>query len=421
MGGGDTQRVGRVGIVGAGMVGLCTAWSLQAHGVEVTVFDREGVAAGASWGNAGWLTPGMAVPLPEPAVLRYGVRALISPNSPVYVPPTTDTMLMRFLLQFARNCTMPRWRQAMQGLIPLNNRAFEAFDALVDAGIPSPVRPAEPFIAAYRTEADREVLLEEYRHVLAAGQKIEFDRLTGAQARDLEPALSEAVTAALLIHGQRFLDPADFVVALGEQVRDRGGTLRTERVEAVGADGTGALINGEHFDAVVIASGAHLGQLAEPFGVRTIVQAGRGYSFTVECEHLPAGPVYFPTQRLACTPLTNGRLRVAGMMEFRPVDTPLDPRRIQALVLAGNDLLAGANLHERQDEWVGARPVTPDGLPVIGRTRAPSVYVAGGHGMWGMLLGPITGQLLADYVVTGREPAELAHVNPLRNTPGWRR
>ena len=236
MGGGDTQRVGRVGIVGAGMVGLCTAWSLQAHGVEVTVFDREGVAAGASWGNAGWLTPGMAVPLPEPAVLRYGVRALISPNSPVYVPPTTDTMLMRFLLQFARNCTMPRWRQAMQGLIPLNNRAFEAFDALVDAGIPSPVRPAEPFIAAYRTEADREVLLEEYWHVLAAGQKIEFDRLTGAQARDLEPALSEAVTAALLIHGQRFLDPADFVVALGEQVRDRGGTLRTERVEAVGAD-----------------------------------------------------------------------------------------------------------------------------------------------------------------------------------------
>ena len=85
MAGGDVREVG---IVGAGMVGLATAWFLQSEGVKVTIYDRKGVAAGASWGNAGWLTPGMAVPLPEPAVLRYGIRALLSPSSPVYVPPT---------------------------------------------------------------------------------------------------------------------------------------------------------------------------------------------------------------------------------------------------------------------------------------------------------------------------------------------
>ena len=80
----------RVAVVGAGMVGLSTAWFLQEHGVEVTVLDRDGVAAGSSWGNAGWLTPGIATPLPEPAVLKYGLRAVLSPSSPVSTSNSID-------------------------------------------------------------------------------------------------------------------------------------------------------------------------------------------------------------------------------------------------------------------------------------------------------------------------------------------
>src|ERR1044072_86746 len=98
----------RVAVVGAGMLGLATAWFLQEAGVEVTVLDREGVAAGASWGNAGWLTPGLATPLPEPAVLKYGVRAVLSPSSPVYVPPTASPRLLSFLTRFARTSTAGR-------------------------------------------------------------------------------------------------------------------------------------------------------------------------------------------------------------------------------------------------------------------------------------------------------------------------
>src|SRR5687768_11960061 len=94
-----------VAIVGAGMVGLATAWFLQEHGVEVTVLERDRVAAGASWGNAGWLTPSLAAPLPDPAALRYGVRALLSPSSPVYVPLSADRQLLRFLASFVRHST----------------------------------------------------------------------------------------------------------------------------------------------------------------------------------------------------------------------------------------------------------------------------------------------------------------------------
>ncbi|GAA4388384.1 FAD-dependent oxidoreductase [Actinomadura verrucosospora] len=409
----------RVAVVGAGMVGLSTAWFLQEHGDDVTVFDRRDVAAGASWGNAGWLTPGLATPLPEPAVLSYGVHAVLSPSSPVYVPPSANPRLLRFLAGFARNSTAARWRRAMEALVPINGRALPSFDALLDGGVRAETSEAGSFLAAYRTEGERRVLLEEIEHIRAAGQELEFEVLTGDEARGVEPALSDEIGAAILLRGQRFINPGVFVHALADSVRDRGGKIRAgaDVTDVRDEPGGVAVRTGgsdfETFDAVVLASGVWLGDLARRFGVGALVQAGRGYSFSVPMERVPDAPVYFPAQRVACTPLGD-RLRVAGMMEFRRPEAPLDPRRIRAIVEAARPLLRGADLGARQDEWVGSRPCTRDGLPLIGATRSPRVFAAGGHGMWGITLGPATGSLLAEMIATGRRPGELDPFDPLR-------
>lgn len=409
----------RIAVVGAGMVGLSTAWFLQEHGAEVTVFDRRDVAAGASWGNAGWLTPGLATPLPEPAVLSYGVKAVLSPSSPVYVPPSANPRLLRFLTGFARNSTAARWRRSMESLVPINGRALPSFDALLDGGVKAETNEAGSFLAAYRTAQERRVLLEEIEHIRAAGQELEYEVLTGDEARAVEPALSARIGAAILLRGQRFIDPGRFVHALADSVRARGGKIRAgaavtgirDERDRVAVRATGH--DFETFDTVVVASGVWLGDLARAFGVRALVQAGRGYSFSVPVERVPSGPVYFPAQRVACTPM-GGRLRVAGMMEFRRPEAPLDQRRIRAIVEAARPLLRGADLDSRQDEWVGSRPCTRDGLPLIGATRSPRVFAAGGHGMWGITLGPATGCLLAEQIVTGHRPRELDPFDPLR-------
>jgi D-amino-acid dehydrogenase len=409
----------RVAVVGAGMVGLATAWFLQEAGVEVTVLDREGVAAGASWGNAGWLTPGLATPLPEPAVLKYGVRAVLSPSSPVYVPPTASPRLLTFLTRFARNSTAGRWKTAMDALVPINRQALPAFDFLAKAGVEAQTYEAKSFLAAYRTVEERKVLLEEIEQIHASGQGIEFEAITGDDAREIEPSLSDEIGAAIRLHGQRFINPGEYVALLADSVRARGGQIisgvdvhdivdEIRGVRLVTGDG-----ETDPFDAVVMATGAWLGDLARQYGVRTVVQAGRGYSFSVPMAHVPAGPVYFPAQRIACTPLGD-RLRVAGMMEFRKPEAKLDPRRIDAIVEAARPLLRDADLDARTYEWVGPRPCTPDGLPLIGATASPRVFAAGGHGMWGITLGPITGQLLAETITTGRTPEELRPFNPLR-------
>jgi D-amino-acid dehydrogenase len=414
-----------VAIVGAGMVGLSTAWFLQEHGIHVTVHERDHVAAGSSWGNAGWLTPALTAPLPEPAVLTYGARAVLSPASPVYVPLRPDPRLLRFLTGFARHSTARRWGIGMRAYAPMNRRALAAFDELTDSGVDSATRAADPFLACFRTPEDRAALLEELEHIQDTGQEVKFDVLTGAEAREAEPALSAEVGAAVHLHDQRYLNPPAFVAALADAVVARGGRI-IEGATVTGVEtspeGTYVTTSEGHdrdvaYDAVVLANGAWLGRLARRFGVRRLVQAGRGYSFSVSGDQLPRTPVYFPTQRVACTPLatpTGPRLRVAGMMEFRDPDAALDRRRIDAIVDATRPLLSGVDLDDRQDEWVGSRPCTADGLPLIGATNAPGVFVAGGHGMWGIALGPLTGKLLAQRIATGVTPPELVAFDPLR-------
>ncbi len=413
----------RVAVVGAGMVGLSTAWYLQERGVDVTVVERTRVAAGSSWGNAGWLTPGLTTPLPEPAVLRYGVRAVLSPSSPVYVPLQPDVRLARFLAGFVRHSTARRWGVAMRAYGPVNRIALDAFDDLAAGGVCAGTREADPFLACYRTADEREVLLEELEHINAAGQEVKYDVVTGEEARQQEPALSPAVGAAVRLYGQRFLNPPEVLRALAASVRERGGeVLEGVTVTRVDDVGTGVdLVDSagtrQRYDAVVLANGAWLSELARSYGVRRPVQAGRGYSFSVACERVPDNPVYFPAQRVACTPLideTGPRLRVAGMMEFRAPEDPLDPRRVRAIVDSVRPLLPGVDLDDRRDEWVGSRPCTPDGLPLIGATASPRVFAAGGHGMWGIALGPVTGRLLSERVVTGNTPPELVAFDPLR-------
>ncbi|MEO6880463.1 MAG: FAD-dependent oxidoreductase [Mycobacteriaceae bacterium] len=407
-------------VVGAGMVGLSTAWYLQQRGVAVTVLDRDGVAADSSWGNAGWLAPALTLPLAEPAVLRYGVKAMLSSSSPVYVPFTTDRNLLRFLASFARHCTASKWQSAMEVYAEVNRLALGAFDELNDGGVSEQTRLADPFLLAFASTADREAMVQEFAHVVEAGGDVDYELLDSDAIHSLEPALGEGVVAGMSLSNQRFINPPKFVGALADAVRAGGGEIvegaevREVRDSPTGVEISTASGPSYRGDAVVLATGARLNALARPFGVRTLVQAGRGYSFTVRPSSVPKNPVYFPNQRVACTPLDGERFRVAGMMEFRSPDAPLDPRRIQAIVEAGRPMLTGIDWNARQEEWVGSRPCTADGLPLIGATRSPRVHVAGGHGMWGIALGPLTGRMLAASMTGDTAPAVMRHFNPLR-------
>ena len=404
-------------VVGAGIVGLSTAWFLQERGVSVTVVDRTGVAAGASWGNAGWIAPALTLPLNSPAALREGLRSLRDPAAPLHIPLTADSGLASFLVQFALNCRRSSWHRAVRANVPLNEECIEAFDVLIGNGVDAPVTDA-PITALFRNTTAAERMMGELRRLENAGQGISVTGLSGAALREQVPMASPAITAALNINGQRFIDPGRFVNALGDAVVARGATKRTLEVSAVLTSGSGITVyprSGEPLtaDTAVIATGAWLSRLAGR-RVRVPVQAGRGYSFTVPVDRPIPGPIYLPDVRVACTPY-QGALRVSGTMEFRNPYEPAVPERVGAIVASAKPLLDGVRWAERSDIWVGPRPVTPDGRPLIGE-MSRDVYVAGGHGMWGLAHGPVTGRLLAEYITTGKQPEALREFDPLRRS-----
>jgi D-amino-acid dehydrogenase len=413
----DDNRVGPRSaiVVGAGIVGLSTAWFLQERGVSVTVVDRTGVAAGASWGNAGWIAPALSFPLNDPRTLRYALRSLPNRAAPVRIPLSADPTLWRFLMRFAANCRESSWMRAVRASLTLNHECIAAYDVLVSNGVDAAITDA-PITALFNTSADAEHLLDQLQRLRDAGQPSSTTELTGAGLREQVPLASSRVAVGMSINGQRFVDPGRFVQALGRSVVDRGAELDTVNIADVRTSGDGVVVRAGSgpaltADVAVIATGAWLPGLVKRW-VRVPVQAGRGYSFTVPVERPVFGPIYLPDARVACTPL-GGKLRVTSMMELRRPDAPASAAVVDAMVDSAGRFLDGIRWAERDEVWVGPRPLSPDGRPLVGQV-ADHIFVAGGHGMWGMKQGPATGRLLAEQITTGQQPPGLRGFDPLR-------
>lgn len=403
-------------VVGAGIVGLSTAWFLQDRGVDVTVVDRTGIAAGASWGNAGWVSPALTTPLNSPSVLREGLRAMADPAAALHIPLRADPGLARFLLRFAANCRPAVWQRAARANAVLNDEALETFDVLVANGVDAPM--TDTSIAVAFRDTDRAAAFRRDLDRFQGSHKPTVEVLAGAALRTHLPLASAHITSVVNVAGQRFVDPGRFTHALARAVVERGATISTDEVRRVLPVAGGVNVEvraGEplHADAAVAATGAWLPPLLGR-RVRVGLHAGRGYSFTVPVERPLPGPIYLPEARVACTPYRTG-LRIAGTMEFRRPEEPLFRRRVEAIVTSASPLLDGVRWHERRDEWVGSRPVTDDGMPLIGQIDH-GVYVAGGHGMWGLAHGPASGRLLAEQIVTGKQPEAARAFDPLRRS-----
>ncbi|MGP5697697.1 NAD(P)/FAD-dependent oxidoreductase [Glutamicibacter arilaitensis] len=411
-------------VVGAGFVGLSTAWYLQEAGVKVTVVDRGGVAAGSSWGNAGWLTPALTLPIAEPAIFKNGLKMMLDPASPLYIPLKADAKLLRFLIGFAWHSTPKKWEEAMRVYSEIGATGLDAFDEIAQAttagpGVQELTKPADPFLTGFTSLKDRDGLLHEFEMIEKTGGEVDYELLTGDELRGIEPTLSNKVAAGVAIKNQRYLNPPKFMESLAESVVARGGDIignfnvtdvrdNGKSVTIIGSEGRS--ITADH---VVLATGAWMTDMANKFGVNVVVQAGRGYSFTVEPEDMPTHPIYFPAQRVACTPLGD-RFRIAGTMEFRDVNHKLEPKRIEAIVAAATPVYKGINWENRKEEWVGGRPCTAEGMPLVGQTGSARVSVGGGHGMWGVALGPLTGKILAAQITGQQAPSIARHFNPLR-------
>jgi D-amino-acid dehydrogenase len=398
-------------VVGAGVVGICSAWYLRQAGFDVTVVDRGAVCSGASHGNAGLLCPSHSVPLAEPAALAHGLRWMVRADSPFYIKPRLDTDLWRWLWRFWRAATAERVERAIPLLRDLHLASRDLYAAFDADGLEFGyghrgrllVCESAPGLAA---------AIDEGQHMAAAGLPAEELDAEGVSRR--LGGIDVTCAGGLFYPQDAHLDPARLVHALAARCRDAGVDI-LEQAEVLRLETTGRRVRSVETTRgtlrprhVVIAAGSWSPELGDALGVRLPIQPAKGYSVEIDApQSTPSLPFMLTEAKVAVTPFDDGRVRFAGTLELAGHDLSINRRRVDALIASVPRYLPGwdpATFRVRE-VWRGLRPCTPDGLPLLGRPRAwENVILATGHAMVGISLGAVTGQLVAR-LAAGHDPS----------------
>ncbi|MFC9673402.1 NAD(P)/FAD-dependent oxidoreductase [Streptomyces sp. NPDC056949] len=398
-------------VIGAGVIGLACAHYLREAGLDVTVLERDRVGSGASRGNAGEICPGLVEPLPAPGVITKALRGIHRPDSALHVHPRPTTELVRFLTGFARRANRGDHQRGAQALAGFAQDTFALFEELEQLGADGAARK-DGYLFAFPSREDAG---RAHASFAALGAPLSADGvLDRAGMATTEPALSDAARAGFVVEDQWSVDPSRFVDGLTARLRDNGvhiveGARVTSVDEVRGGVRVRTSAGTYGADRAVVAAGVWSQTLLRGLGVDPGLFPGKGYSFSVRSQQPLRRLVHLGTAHVVLTPLdeTGERIRVAGTMEFEADADRYREARVRAIVAAARPYLKGADWAGREEEWVGARPLTRDGLPLIGAVPGTSrIVAAGGHNMLGLMLAPATGRAVAGLVTGDRAAAE---------------
>lgn len=403
----DTDR-DQVLVAGAGAIGLACAVALARAGRAVRVVEAGRVGGGTSHGNCGTITPSHAPPLAAPGTLWQALRWSIDPASPLYVRPGLDPARWAWLARFALRCRQAPWLAATAGRAALlsdsRRRLADWVQALGldceyrDGGLDYVFHEPRHFAEHCR---QREVL---------AGLGIATEVIDGADYLRAEPAFADGVVGAIRFPGDASLRPERYTAALAASARALGVVIDEDcPLQRIQADADGVTLSTPRGRIrgreLVLAGGPWTPLMARGLGLRVPITPGKGYSITCARPPLvPGRPVVLKDHSVFVIAWEQG-LRLGGTMELGGYDDRLNPTRLAAIERAARLRLRQPGLDQVLERWCGWRPMTPDDLPLLGRSPAqPHVWIAAGHGMLGISMSCGSGQLMAD-LICGHAPA----------------
>ncbi len=396
-------------IVGAGVIGLASAWYLLAAGRRVTILDRLDVGAGSSHGNCGTITPSHAPPLAAPGVVAQALRGMLRADSPLFIRARLDPGLLAWLWRFSRRCNRRDWQASARARAALLNASRQLLADLVSAEDLRCEFVQTGLVYAFREEATARRLCAEAQALESLG--IEVETWDAARLLGEEPALKPGVVGGMYFPGDASLRPDRYVAELARIVRAAGGSIQAAaEVVDIDDDLTRArvrLADGQTLqaDQVLVCTGAWTPRLLRSLALAVPIQPGKGYSITyTRPAQVPRRPLVLKEPSVCVTAWGSG-YRLGSTMEFSGYDSRLNRTRLDALVRGASTFLHVPEGPLRQEEWYGWRPMTWDDLPLIGAVPGhPRLHLACGHGMLGVSMSTATGLLAAD-LLCGRPPS----------------
>ena len=406
----------RVGIVGGGAIGLCTAYYLRKLGADPVLIESSKLGSGCSLGNAGWVFPSKSTPLAAPGLTLKSLKWMLRRDSPLHIKPSSLPMLAPWLMRFRSFCNLADQKRGIAALAALNEVTMERYDELAADGVQFEYSESG-LLMAFRDFDEAEATRKEVELVAAAGVTsgtASCHELNEAELYEREPMLLPGFRFGLFLDEGRHVRPESVTAGLASSLRASG----VEIHEGVTASGfrsekkrVTAIMTSEgdlDVDAVVLAAGAHTGSLSRMVGCPIPLVAGKGYSVTIERPtNQLRQPLLLGGAMIGLSPF-KGALRFAGTMELSGINRRMDASRVRSIRRQVSRAVDIPEASEGGRAWVGMRPIVPDSLPVMGKLPSrENVYVNTGHQMSGITLAPSSGWALAGLMLEGKAGVEL--------------
>lgn len=408
-------------IIGGGIVGLSTAYFLNKEGFDVTVIDKGDITSGASFVNAGYITPSHIIPLASPGMIAKGIKMMFNSASPFYMKPRLDVDFLKWSWYFHKSSTPAKVEKAIPLIKDINLISRELFTDIRNSGDLGDFQlERKGLLMLYKTEAS--YLHEKQVAERVAFEGLEVSDLNKAELHQLEPNVNIDAEGAIHYECDGHTTPTEIMPKLVAYLKKRGVVIKTneevldirsvrDTIKEVVTD-SGSYSSEE----VVLAAGSWSGELSKKLRLRLPLQGGKGYRINMERDTGVTIPAILMESKIAVTPM-NGFTRFAGTMEFSGNNDIIRKERVMAIANGAQAFYPDIKINDAEIKNVktGLRPVSPDGLPYIGKsTSIKNLTIATGHAMMGWSLGPATGKLVSELLTDSKTSMKITAFSPDR-------
>lgn len=399
-------------IIGGGIIGLCCAYYLQKDGHQVTIVDKSDISSGASFVNAGYITPSHIIPLAAPGMISKGLKWMFSTSSPFYVKPRLEADFLRWSWLFKKSATATHVERSIPIIKDINLLSRALYTDMKNAGDFDFHYQRKGLLMCYQTEKEGEAEWKMGQRAIAEGLNVQ--NLTKEEAKKLEPNVDFNIKGAVYFDSDAHMTPTDFMPQMIALLRQKGvqfctnaeiTDLEIANDKIVSVQTSKRTLKADEF---ILAAGSWSSILAKKLSIRLPLQAGKGYRIDVKEHTGITMPAILAEAKVAVTPM-QGFTRFAGTMEIGGINHKINQVRVNAIAKAAETFYNGLKIPREAIESAacGLRPCSPDGLPYIGKTKNyKNLIVATGHAMMGWSLGPATGKLVSELV--GEKPTSMS-------------
>lgn len=400
----------KVVVIGAGIIGCSTAYHLVQKGYDVLVVDFQEPGHGCSYGNAGWMTPCFALPLPMPGMMFKSMKWLLDSESPLYIQPKPSKLLIEWMFRFLKSMSHTQAKNATEVLVALSMNSLQQYQKLSEKHSDLMKFQKKGLLMISQHPDGKKAAVDELLWTKEFGVSGEI--VDGKRAQEIEPSLQGPIAGGVYFQNEAHAEPLGVVRALKRECELMGVRfLTSEKVIGLKESSLGRVhsvrTENNEFEAnhFVFATGSWSTGLAKILNMNIPILGGKGYSLIFEKPKAqPQVPLMFIEKKIAVTPRENS-LRIAGTLELVDQDFSITERRVQAIIKGARQYLDLPETLQIQETWRGLRPCTPDGLPMIGLSSSfKNVYVNFGHQMLGLQSGLGSGQILAKLLDSKAEP-----------------